>query len=41
MARQLYGSSKDNVKKNLSLLIAHLSSKLVAIHDDEEFSHAN
>ena len=41
MAIQLYRSSNDNVKKNLSLLIAHLSSKLVAINDDEEFSHAN
>ena len=38
MATQLYRSSKDRVKNNLSLLITHLSSKLDAIKDDEEFA---
>ena len=38
MAKQLYKKSKDKVKNNLSLLIAHLSSKLEAITDDEDFA---
>ena len=38
MAKQLYKKSKVEVKNNLSLLIAHLSSKLEAIKDDEDFA---
>ena len=37
MARQLYRNRKDKVKSNLSLLTAHLSTKLDGIKDVKEF----
>ena len=38
MGKQLYKKSNDKVKNSLSLLIAHLSGKLEAIEDYEDFA---